>query len=446
MQPSKPSSYFTRLGPYRGYLQWLSFRSSLHKEGWQAHAQRLCQASNPLERWLSLQPSIPTSTLQLPPLIVALLGFLTMTGALSYSGGRPVNLWLFIGLFCALPFFLTLLSFISILQSRSRFRTAHTSRVTGPRFLARLYEKILPFNSGLLGSSTSTSWLLWQGQRLSIIFHSAAMVALFVVLFFNDVAFGWSSTIIQEPSTAHRFFALFSLPWNSLIVTPTLAVIESSQFFYHQEASQFTHIQESHRNDWWPHLLFGMFFYGLVPRILLSAWLKQRTAAQLLKEITHSADIQRFINACRQQTSHHAKMPEAHDNNSHASNNLPRHTPADALTLPNSHHILAWQQRPDYIDCKVLGVGAWQEDERWLNNANFDSKHRVYLIVASYQTPTAELSDTLALIATSVEMLVIQGAEDGEQGSQLKSWLFFAEQQNIPLRIISQLNIAGEHS
>ncbi len=440
LKPLKFSQSFTRFGPHRGFLLWCSFKASLKEESWPKRAAKLNGSLSPLDEWLSALPSRFSWFLQLPMVVCLVLGALVMAGALSYSGGRPVNLWLLILIFCVLPFVMTLISAVTAIR-------LNTAKVGTPPLHTQIYSWLLNKTSGhtltLIQSASAPAWAMWQAQLLAIAFHVAAMMTLWGVLFFNDVAFGWSSTIIEDVSIVARIFEIFCLPWSGITPPPDYEAVQASQFFYHSSSPLDTVVASG--NAWWPHVLFGMFFYGLAPRILLCAWLKWRTRLQLAQEINNSADVQVFLNACNKIVSQHVKkLPSVPHDESQSFTIGAAFTGAkvsdlslDALVQQCPENTLAWQYEPEATCRKVLGLDTWAQDSQWLKSASFNPSFKILIVVSIVQTPTAELGDVLALLPEEKQLLLILPSSQHVGTGQVKSWQYFANEHGISYELIN---------
>ena len=207
--------FFTQQPLTAGVFDWLFFSESLNRAAAPIplHPQPILHPQAILAQWLAMQPVYGhqkqglrlalTGTL----LLAGVLGGGSMLGALTYSGASPVKLWLMIGLFCFLPLALT---FSGALMST---RSAHTPFLA--EFFARLLAKYIGAKSAapklppLLVRVSGRAWLIWWLQLAGLVAQLAALVTFVMVLLFNDVAFGWASTIIEQSQGLHSFFAIF---------------------------------------------------------------------------------------------------------------------------------------------------------------------------------------------------------------------------------------------
>ena len=446
---NNPAATFKQYPIGLGYTHWLSFIASLHGNRWQAHAQQHGDA--PFSQWLNQHAQASHGLwLHIPQILGFALGILSMAGALTYSGTKPVNIWLMLGVFCALPLVTMVFTVKQVLASPQNLEHSWWAKYFNHSMI-----KHFGLTSPLPHSPTMVPWLLWRLQLAAASFHIAAMLTFGLILLFNDVAFGWSSTLITDPATIHNFFNVISLPWQDLIPSPSLALLEQTQFFYRQGANP-----SASSEYWWPHLLFALFFYGLAPRLALCAWLKHRAQRAFRLELSHSLHIQRFLHACHQTSSHNAKSAATLAADLHASapvsscttvsptttDELPITNTAAAFTLPNNARVFVWQRTLNipHIDSKTLGTQSWQHDEQWLSQQDFNLtalkapavSAPIIIVVHAEQTPTAELSDLLTLINAAPQLLLLSSAPNA---SQLKSWQYFAHEHHLALHVASSI-------
>ncbi|WP_053981264.1 DUF2868 domain-containing protein [Marinagarivorans algicola] len=447
-----PAATFKQYPIGLGYTLWLAFIASLHGSRWQAQAQ--LHGNAPFSQWLDRHTQTPHGLwLHMPQVLGFVLGIVSMAGALTYSGTKPVNIWLMLGVFCALPLITMLWTVKHVLAGPH-----NRAQSWWVKYFNHSMIKHFGLSSPLPHTPTLAPWLMWRLQLGAASFHIAAMLTFSLILLFNDVAFGWSSTLISDPAAIHGFFNIISLPWQGLILSPSLALLEQTQFFYSQEASP-----SASSEHWWPHLLFALFFYGLAPRLALCAWLKHRAQRAFRLELDHNLHIQRFLRACHQVTSHNAKSAGALEANPHTSTPVlsgtsyaPTHSPTHAqthdtepnavFTLPQNAHLLVWQRtlKLTGLSSKTLGTQSWQHDEQWLSQQDFNTASLkdsgmstpIIIVVHAEQTPTAELSDLIALIKTPPQLLLLCGAA---QASQLKSWQYFAREHHLTLQVASHI-------
>lgn len=458
MTASSSAKHFFKGSLTHAFYSWLHFRAFIAKARWQDEAKRFANQPQPLNAWLNEQPIPATWPLSLPLIIAMLLGVSGMVGTISYAGDKPVNLWVVMGIFCALPLAMVIISTLSILIPRK------TNQQRSVHILSGIFNKLI-LSSGAAPdknqmkkalaqpSQSHMYWLLWQSQRMALAFQLGAIAAFIMVLLFNDTAFGWSSTIIKDAQTVQKFFSGFCLPWQSIIAAPSLEMVEQSQFFYRAEPT--LKPSPSIAGEWWPHLFAGLIVYGLLPRYLLSAWLKHRCKKTLASEINNSIALKKFFNGINQIASkdpkklvskHLNEQGSVNQNNSNLSDPNPSKPEHDlTFNLKTNDALLCWQQSFSELESKkILGIESWQSDKAWLQQTLFMRGEPVYVAVSIQQTPTAELSDTLALIEQPKILIILLSENQQARQTQIKSWQYFAQEHSLECHIANHLSLEPE--
>ena len=448
--------------------------------------------------------------------IGALLGTTAMWGLLVYSGNTPINLWLILVMFALLPCctaMLALFSWTRLSQHQPPLLYSagiHILCKYGARFLPAMStthknSQIKDSHQSLINSDVNHDmkshdwlasrlfyrWFMWKFQWLALAFQGAAMATFMVKITLTGMAFGWSSTTITANETVVNLFQFVSLPWQWFIDAPSAALIQKSQFFPGQ-ALQYAEQSRA----WWSYVLMAMLTYGLLPRLVLVGWMRWRLKPLLVKEMATSHQLSRFLLAARQVVSqtetefdsefdsvlttategdsnHQAHL--SHSKYLQAEYSQPNHSPQQdngqvhsnllaesraelrsfiaELNLQTSQ-VVIWQSQSIVLpDTPVMGVGRWQDDVSLVTHLSASIIH-VCLIVQVHQTPTAELSDLVALIrqpqaARSISLLMVipEMLDEIKQTElnqgQIQSWQYFCRQNNIDLTQVSD-SLTGE--
>jgi hypothetical protein len=235
-----------------------------------------------------------------------LLGWGAATALLQFRGGHPVNVWdvllAFVGVqalllvLLALSFFLPLAAagaplagplrgalgaLLARLARRGGDRAAEW-RALWHRLRSRrsLYHHVEPW---LLLAST---------QGFGVAFNVGALAALLRLVVFTDLAFGWSTTLVDLD--AARFHALMrglALPWAWLWpdAVPSAALVEATRYShlegaYLGAAGAARAARPDAVGGWWRFLAAALAAYGLLPRLALLALARAR-AARLLRRL-----------------------------------------------------------------------------------------------------------------------------------------------------------------
>jgi hypothetical protein len=449
---SSAASPFIKTGLSRALPAWLVFRRSLSHDNWQEAARQELRRENAnngkgreeatddkklVQRWLHKQDGfniLDVDSAWLVAILGSVIGALTMAGALTYSGSAPVNLWILLGLFCVVPLIMSLLALVGwFAMQRRASQPASQFNVWATLFYRPLMKAV-----GANALNTSQlhllrPWLMWKMQSLALAFQVSAILTFCLALVFRDVAFGWSSTIIQGGDWMTKVLQGIALPWQWLVNGPSSELMEQSRFY--RGSGTF---DSALLGQWWPYLLLAMLSYGLIPRMLVALWMWWQVKKLLLAEISSSGELERFIRAVHYVDS--AKPPSQLDSSEAA-------PPKLQSTFDSAHqHVLAWQCKPTGIPTKkALGSMDWSEDEVWLKNTAPSWHQPVTILANMEQTPTAELADLIGLIRElnlniSVEITLLLPAklESTRQQGLLKSWRHFADFHSLQLHLLAR--------
>lgn len=227
------------------------------------------------------------SGLALAGLILVLFGVLSGVGLASgvfyYDGRSPVNVVAVLGVFVVLQGLLLLLAVLAALP-RGWVRwlpgmdgVQEALRLTSPGRLALLGARLLPQDmrealSAAIGRSGAHQrvygrvqlWAVLRWSQLYALSLNLAAVATFAYLvFFTDLAFGWSTTLKVQPTQFHEAMHTIALPWSwQESLTPSLDLVQRSRYY------RGTPFKPELRGAWWPFILTAMLVYGLLPRII----------------------------------------------------------------------------------------------------------------------------------------------------------------------------------
>ena len=128
-------------------------------------------------------------------------------------------------------------------------------------------------------------------QAAGVGFNLGVLAATMLRVASRDLAFGWESTIQLGSQTVYDMVRMMALPWSWFvsppIAHPTLAQIEGSRIILKEGIY---HLSTQNLVSWWPFLCLAVFFYGLLPRmILLGAGRMAQTRAISRLNFYHSS-------------------------------------------------------------------------------------------------------------------------------------------------------------
>ncbi len=241
-------------------------------------------------------------------LVIALFsgGGLTWS-LLAYHGKEPVNVFTF--LWVLLVPQVLLLSFLLLSAFLHKLRIMRSFRVIYPmtamlvngllRKIGRFAERRLDAGRAnrireihaLLGKTRTIygSVFFWPIflllQFFGIFFNIGVLGALLVKVTITDLAFGWQTTLQLAPETVLEMVKIIASPWSWLfsppVAHPTITQISGSQMILKEGIY---HLATADLAAWWPFIFLTVFFYALVPRLILSAagsYLKRKATDSL---------------------------------------------------------------------------------------------------------------------------------------------------------------------
>ena len=216
---------------------------------------------------------------------------------LAYHGTRPINVTIFFAVFI---FFHVLLFSLTLFALAGRFFTGRTGNrgfhhSIVHTLLSGLFFKGVPRILKKIGSSLGEKGIatieyiaslirmrnreyrlvfFWPFFVLSSFFAAAFSAgALGGTLFrvaVSDMAFGWQSTLMTASDRIHGALAVICLPWSwfvpGTLAHPSLEQIEGSRILLKEGIAT---LATKDLVSWWPFLCLGIFFYAVLPRLML---------------------------------------------------------------------------------------------------------------------------------------------------------------------------------
>jgi len=230
-------------------------------------------------------------------LLFILAGLVVGGGAglsfLTYTGNRPVNVFVYLTVFVVSQVLLLLLLFVlaiyrlkkgAFLSScplyraigRFMFRTVLWARNRVSDKLGADRRSRAEAILGIIKSKGRTYGILFilpifiLTQLFAMGFNLGLLVTTLFKVITADIAFGWQSTLQLSSAAVHTLVQKIALPWSWLVAGdpayPSLAQIEGSRIILKEGIY---HLSTPDLASWWPFLCFSVLFYGLLPRLLL---------------------------------------------------------------------------------------------------------------------------------------------------------------------------------
>ena len=213
---------------------------------------------------------------------------------LLYAGTRPINVSGYIGVFVLAQMGFLVLQLLLFSYRWLRGRRLEQSVLYGlaGRLLMRAIDglRTLAFRrlsgrqrldfaallGGLRQHRETAPLLVWPAfllvQLAGVGFNLGVLGATLSRVVFADVAFGWQSTLQLSAETVAGLVRWMALPWSWAlpdgVAYPGLDQVEGSQMILKEGIR---HLATGDLVSWWPFLCLCVFFYGLLPRLLLFA-------------------------------------------------------------------------------------------------------------------------------------------------------------------------------
>ena len=242
--------------------------------------------------------AIVRSVFAIVALLSAVIGLMSGGGVayatLQYDGTVPVNVATFFG-FLVLPQLILTLLLLGFVVVGCLFRRSIATFYFGPRammlgvcrFVWNVYVKYASpaaaKRDDLLWSSRMFNEIVRQNhgivtvrvfrwvQQFGVFFNLAILLCSGVLLMFSDRAFGWQSSLTDSPAVVSKIVNVVAWPWEQWlgegIGYPSQDQIEGSHIVLRDREKP---LEAGHLTSWWPFLLLGIVFYGLIPRLV--AW------------------------------------------------------------------------------------------------------------------------------------------------------------------------------
>jgi len=212
---------------------------------------------------------------------------------LTYTGARPLNVFVYLAVFVLSQILLLLLMSVLVFyrfKKRAFMSSSPLYKIIGRSMLRivlwagnRIGDKIGADRRSRVESIQAT--ILSKGRTygflfvlpifiLTQLFAMGFNLGLLATTLFKvitaDIAFGWQSTLQLSATAVHGLVQKIALPWSWLVKSdlafPSLAQIEGSRIILKEGIY---HLATTDLASWWPFLCFSVLFYGLLPRLVL---------------------------------------------------------------------------------------------------------------------------------------------------------------------------------
>ena len=241
--------------------------------------------------------------------LALILGTVAARGALSFSGGDPINVWRFLGGLVLLQVALLVVLVVALTVGFARGAAWLSTLQRGLLVLSRMswFDRLARHTAAqareafrgleLVRHRAATRrslyrdaerWLLFGlTQRFALLFNLAAAATFLALVLFTDLVFAWSTTP-AEIDGGHLALLVDALaaPWSWLLpdTVPSMEAIEATRWSRLEQAFAGGDPQAAatFAAGWWSFLFVALLVWGLLPRLiawLVSGWKLRRALA-----------------------------------------------------------------------------------------------------------------------------------------------------------------------
>lgn len=333
-------------------------------------------------------------------LLALVFGLLLAGASLNYAPAGRINvLWLWL-LWAGLPLFGSLVSLWMLCFGRAQ------------PWLFRWRRQQVHWHP----SPTERLAMLGTLQQLWLLAGFGILLGYLTLLLFTDLAFGWSSTLIDQPQRVVQLSQTLAAPWQWFWPTavPSVELVEATR--YARINPQAGNLQWA--GGWWQFLLASLLVYNLLPRVLLALViaLKLRWGGKRVVLVRSPSII----------TEPSAEVPAVEDLLAHWQ-------AAPALNWEISAANVGSTTEAPTAHLQ-LGIADWQTDEQSLQNFLQTRPTSIRWQVNASRSPVAELTDLIALArAAGVEQQALQPIANSSTDPErhIASWRAFANKQQL---------------
>ncbi|WP_372957943.1 DUF2868 domain-containing protein [Marinobacter sp.] len=374
----------------------------------------------------------------------ALLGVMTMSGLLFYDGGQQINVTAILG-FVLLQLMLALYTAVQGLAGWQPWSPLIHS------LQQRLQkQQPSPALSPLMGPMMART-----AQAAGLAFGLTALITLLISVVFQDLAFGWSTTLDTSAGAWHRVVSWVAVPWSGWlpVASPSLELVEETRFFRLEGTGAET--ASARWGAWWPFVAMAWLVWVILPRAILlavgSADLRRKSRHALTRHPGYQALLWRMETPAVDtgaNTSDSGRLPDDHC--------------SAAVPVPQSALAVSWAGATadgllpgaDTAVPRAGGNQSLQADRETLARLSEQrtSAHRQLVVVTrSWEPPTAELADFLEDASEQLPGLTITllpvAAEPGVRPDEQKlgQWLRFAERVGQGVRVAAAESQEAAH-
>ena len=324
--------------------------------------------------------------------LAVLAGLVVAAGSLSYAPYGRINiLWVWL-IWAGLPALGTLMSLLlTPLASRQPwlFRWGRGRPHWFPTPVQRLH-------------------MIWLVQVVWCLVALGMLIGYLLLLLFSDLAFGWSSTLLQDNDFVARAVRWLALPWQWLwpSAVPTESLVAATQYQRIVPGEG----DPAMAGQWWRFLMASLLFYNLLPRVVLAVIFYGRWRWFTRSELTVRGSPSASINA-------HKVEPLREESAVHWQSAIR----------------VQWEYSGS-DDAISFGKSSWSDDEATMTRLSEQQPARLLWQVEAERSPVAELGDLISLARASgvtEQAVSVRSGAKTDPARHLASWRSFALQHQL---------------
>lgn len=340
-----------------------------------------------------------------------LSGLSLCRAGLSLAGSYPVNLLGFVGGLVGLPLVLFVMTVVaSTLRSLGSQKLSHWMNTINLNIgLIGLWDKLGGgrFAAGFGQRDGRGRLAYWQlisfSQSFAMAFFFGVLAMFLAQLATTDLTFGWRTTLALQAQSVHGVFYVIAQPWAWIwpAAVPDIELVNVSRYF--RLEPEIGQARAEQLSQWWPFVLMTVLVWGLLPRLLLSAWANWRlnvATYEFLREHSEVTALLDRLNSAWLVFGGKDAEPDA------CAAEVESPSPADPLpAVAVTSALLIWNEalprnRALQKYPSAVFISTWQsdEDKRALLENLTVSSTSLTLLVKSWEPPLLEFDDFLALL------------------------------------------------
>ncbi len=216
------------------------------------------------------------------------LGWFLAIAVLDYDGSQPINIIHALIILVGLQLLMLLIWVVLLIPFPLFTQLSHAVRFLHPgaaglslwhrlsqHFTRQVHNDFNPLDQQKW--SHTVKWIVARWSQLfSLGLNAGIFAAIYYLVSFSDLAFGWNTTLNVENDQFHALVSSIALPWQMIqpAHVPDLHLIDISRF-YRLDGALSPGLPDQLQSNlaydlgrWWPFLVWSLLVYGMLPRLV----------------------------------------------------------------------------------------------------------------------------------------------------------------------------------